>query len=179
MQVRGRLGNCLRQAIQQRHGVAAGNGEQQLEVLAVGERGEQRGLGGGAGLGGAAGLAADGDRGRVQLGADAAGGQDMAQVAGKAVADVEHGVHLEVLREPACFGQARLEFQVLAGQRAAQFARDEDGVAGLRRRSARCLSRAERSPSRATEMSVPPGLVVVSPPTMATPCCRARSFMPA
>ena len=70
--------------------------------------------------------------GRQQLRAHAAGRQDMAQVARQPVADVQHGVQGEVLRQPARLGQARLEFEMLAGQRAAQFAGDEDRVARFR-----------------------------------------------
>lgn len=54
----------------------------------------------------------------------------MSEVAGQSVAEVNHGVDGEVLGQPACLVQAGFEFEVFAFGRAAEFAGDEDGVAG-------------------------------------------------
>ena len=76
--------------------------------------------------------AADGDGRGQQLRADATGLQQVTQVARQAVAQINHGVQRKVLRQPARFRQARLEIEMLAGQRTAEFAGDEDRVAGFR-----------------------------------------------
>ena len=72
--------------VEQRDGVLAGDGEEEFEVFAVGERGEERRFGGGFYLGGELRGAADGDRGGEQFRANAAGFQNVAKVTGEAVA---------------------------------------------------------------------------------------------
>jgi hypothetical protein len=75
--------------IKQRHRVVAGEGEEQFEILAIGQGGEQGGLDGGFRPGLKFGGTADGD-GRVeQVGAGTAGVKQMAQIAGEAVAHVD------------------------------------------------------------------------------------------
>ena len=53
----------------------------------------------------------------------------MPEVSCEPVADVEHGVDLAGLRQPASLLEAGLEVQMLAGQGSPQFPSDEEGVA--------------------------------------------------
>jgi hypothetical protein len=59
----------------------------------------------------------------------------MRQISGESIAQIHHGVNGKVLRQPARFREARLEIQMFAANRTAQFAGDEDGVADFRARA--------------------------------------------
>src|ERR1700722_562145 len=115
--------------IEQRHGVAAGDGEQKFEILAIGQRGEQRRFGGSIRSGSEARLAAGGDARAEQFRADLGRLDDMPQIAGETVAEIDHRVDGKMCGEPAGFGEARFEIEMFAGERATEFAGDEDGVA--------------------------------------------------
>src|SRR5580765_7677794 len=79
--------------IEQRDGVFTRDSEQQLEVLAVGERSEQGRLGGRFNFGGTPRLAADRNGRRMKLRAYPACFQNVPQVACETVADIEHRVN--------------------------------------------------------------------------------------
>src|SRR5213592_372238 len=77
-------------AIQQRHRVAPRDGEKQFEVFPGGQGGEQGRFGGGVAAGMAFGRRADGDGVLAQLGADAASLEQMTQITGQPIAEVDH-----------------------------------------------------------------------------------------
>jgi hypothetical protein len=56
------------------------------------------------------------------------------QVAGEPVAEVYHGVDVEVLGQPARFGEAGFEVEMVPLDGTSQFTGDEDRVAHLRAR---------------------------------------------
>src|SRR5438105_1284052 len=104
------------------HGIFAGNGKQEFKILAIGQGGEQRRFAGRFGFGLQTRGAADGDGTGQDFCSQLGGAQQMAQIAGQAVADIDHRMDVKVFGQPASFNQARLDLQMLACQRAAQFA---------------------------------------------------------
>ena len=96
--------------------------ETELVILAIGQRGEQRRLGG-FGLAGAQPcLAADRQGALEQLGPGVGLGEQMAEIAGQAVAQIDHRTWLMVRGQPARLREARRELEMMSGNRAAQFA---------------------------------------------------------
>src|SRR5580698_4353537 len=86
------LGKLFFPRIKQWHGVAAGNGEQKLEILAVCERGEERRLGGPFRPGGESRGPADGNACGEKFRSDAAGFDEVAQIAREPIAEIDHGM---------------------------------------------------------------------------------------
>src|SRR5215831_2502963 len=126
---------ALLPGVQKWHGVAAGYRKEQFEVFAIGQRGEQRRFGGGFGFGVQPGLAGDGNCRCKQLCAHVAGFEDVPQIPGKAITDIDHGVNREMPAEPMGLRQARLELKMPPRQRATEFTGDEDRVSRLRART--------------------------------------------
>jgi len=120
-------------------GVTGGDGEEEFVVFAVGQGGEEGRFGRGlrSSVGGGCrrearcctGGAADGDGADQEFGSDFAAFHKVAQIASQAIAEVNHGMDGKMFSEPAGFVKTRLELEVLAGERAAEFAGDEEGVA--------------------------------------------------
>src|SRR6185503_8003966 len=86
------FGKLLFPRIKQRHGLAAGDGEEQFEILAIREGGHDRRLGGS----GSARLIfcsrTDGDGGFEQIRSQLGRVQEMPEVAGQTVAQINHRV---------------------------------------------------------------------------------------
>ena len=68
----------------------------------------------------------------MELGADPARFENVAQIAGEAIADIEHRVNGKILRQPTGFVQTRLEIKMFAGKRTAQLTTHKNGVANFR-----------------------------------------------
>lgn len=99
--------------------MAGSEGEKEFVILAVGE-----GLREGAALRAGHGGVVEGE------GAAARGGE-AGEVGGESVAEVHHGTQQKVCGEPAGLGEAGNEVEMMAGERAAEPARDVDRVAGV------------------------------------------------
>jgi hypothetical protein len=68
----------------------------------------------------------------MELRAYSAGRENVAQITGKAIADIEHRMYGKILRQPARLVQTRLEIKVFAFKRTAQFTGNKNRVADLR-----------------------------------------------
>src|SRR4051812_7538282 len=101
------------------YGVFAGDGEKQFKVFAIGQRREQRRLRGGFAASLKFGGAADRDRRREQFGADMTGVENVSEIAGKPIAQIDHCVNIELVSEPARLLETRFEIEMPALQRAA------------------------------------------------------------
>ena len=117
---------CLLPGIQQLDRVPAGHGEEQFKVLAVGQRRQRRRL-----VAVAMfvrtwltcprlslpqfGRARNRQRGLQNFRAHFACLQNMGQIAGQSVAQIQHGMEVEMVRQPARFRQARLEVHCRRG----------------------------------------------------------------
>lgn len=117
--------------IEHRDGILLGDGEEQFEILAIGEGGEDRRFGAFTGAGPEFGGATDGQTLLEQFRAHRAGGGQVSEIAGETVAEIDHGVHLEMFGQPPRLGEARLEIEMMPGQGTAELARNEQGVARL------------------------------------------------
>ena len=131
MQLNFNLGKFFLPGIEQFHRVAAGHREQQFKILAVGQRGGKSRFGRGTCPRPQPCRAADRNRRFEQFRADATGLQNVPQIAGQAVAQINHRVNGKMFRQPARLGQSRLKFQMFACQRTAQFAGHKNRIAGL------------------------------------------------
>ena len=109
------VGESRLPTIEHGDGVFGGNSEEEFVIFAISERGEERGFAGWIFFGGELGGAANGDGGGTQFRTDALTEQ-MPQVGGESIAEIDHGVDVKRLCEPPCFGQARLEGEMMFGQ---------------------------------------------------------------
>ena len=133
MQLNFNFGKFLLPGVEQFHRVAAGDGEQQFKILAIGQRGGERRLCVRSSASPTSFAAREiGIADLQQFRADAAGLQNVAQIAGQPVAQVNHRVDGKMFRQPARLFEPRLELQMLFRQRAAEFAGHKNGVAGFR-----------------------------------------------
>ena len=78
----------------------------------------------------------------------------MAQIAGQPVAQINHRVNGKMFRQPARLFEPRLEFQMLSGERAAEFACHKNRVAGFRAAPQDLFSARDRSEQRAERYAV-------------------------
>src|SRR2546423_546492 len=111
--------------VQQSHGISRRNGEEQFKIFTVGQRGEERWFARGLLTRLQSGRFADGYGIGEQFGAHVRRVKNMPQIAGQAVAEVDHGVNGKRVREPAALLEAGLKFEVLPSQRSAQFSCDK------------------------------------------------------
>ena len=115
--------------VEQGNGIAAGDGEKQFVILAIGQCGHERGLWLGTRWRVCFRGCTDGDGGRQEFGTAAAGFHEVAQVGGEAIAQINHRMRQEMPSQPSGFLETRGEVEVFAVDGTAKFAGDKNGVA--------------------------------------------------
>ncbi len=95
--------------------------------------------------------------------------EDMAEVAGKAVGEVDHRVQVGCVVQREGLGDPRSRVEVTAEQAPAERAGHEDGVADLAPDPARRTARREALPEQGDGHDQGPSQAFVSPPARATP----------
>src|SRR6185436_2489274 len=95
------FGKLFLPGIEQRNGIAGGDGKEQFKIFAIGQCGEQRRFGGRFRAGSELRAAADGNGTGENFRADMAGFQQVPQVAGQSVTEIDHGMNGKAAGQPA------------------------------------------------------------------------------